>query len=114
MKLNLESIKQENLNTSTTNGETPGHHHKARAPKLPFFDEEKDNVDAYLQRFERYAKSQSWDESEWAVNLSALLKGKALDVYSRLALGDATKYPALRVALLKRFHLTAYGFQQKF
>ena len=35
-------------------------------------------------------------------------------MYARLALDESTKYPSLRDALLKRFHLTAHGFQQKF
>ncbi len=44
----------------------------------------------------------------------AELKGKALDVYSRLAIEEATNYDSLKDALLKRFHLTAIGFRQKF
>lgn len=30
-----------------------------KVPKLPFFDENKDNMDSYLSRFERYAESQN-------------------------------------------------------
>ena len=113
MKLRLEEIKHEDSNSSTS-GTANNQSSSVRAPKLPPFDDTKDDIDAYLQRFERYAVSQNWDEKVWAVNLSALLKGKALDVYSRLSLEDASNYPSLRDALLKRFHLTAYGFQQKF
>ncbi len=64
---------------------------KARVPKLPFFTE-KDELDAYLERFERFARAVKWPEDTWAGNLSALLTGKALEVYSRLAADDANDY----------------------
>ena len=76
---------------------------KAKLPKLPAFCDGKDNMDAYLKRFERFAKIANWPESEWATNLSALLQGKALEVYSRLSADDAVVYERLREALLKRY-----------
>ena len=45
-----------------------------QAPKCHFVDG-KDNMDAYLERFERYATSQKWPTSTWAINLGALLQG---------------------------------------
>ena len=63
---------------------------QARTPKLPTFNEDKDDLDAYLIRYEHYAKVQGWQESDWALNLSALLTGSALEVYSRLSLDDAS------------------------
>ena len=53
----------------------------ARDPKLPYFDESKDKMDSYLSRFEKYATANEWKKSVWAAYLSALLKGRALDVY---------------------------------
>ena len=118
MQIRLETLKHESMIThetaANTSSQTPTPRIKAKAPKLPPFDELKDDLDAYIQRFERYAISQDWERDEWAINLSAFLKGKALDVYSRLAVEDATKYDSLKDALLKRFHLTAIGFRQKF
>ena len=87
---------------------------KARSPKLPPFHDDKDNIDAYLQRFERYAENQNWRTSDWALNLSMLLTGKALDVHARLAKDEANDYKALKNALLKTFQLTAEGFRSKF
>ncbi|XP_041467047.1 uncharacterized protein LOC121417416 [Lytechinus variegatus] len=87
---------------------------KARAPKLPPFNENRDDIDAYLQRYERYAKSQKWPESEWATNLSALLTGSALEVYCQLSSDDGGNFRILKTALLKRFHLTEEGFRFKF
>ena len=87
---------------------------KAKLPKLPAFCDGKDNMDAYLKRFERFAVNAKWPAEEWATNLSTLLQGKALDVYSRLSVDDANNYDALRDALLKRYQLTEEGFRQKF
>ena len=83
-------------------------------PKLPFFDDAKDDIDSYLRRFERYSEMQGWPRTEWALYLSALLKGKSLECYSRLAEADARDYSKLKSALLRRFDLTAEGFRRKF
>ena len=48
-------------------------------PKLPSFLDGKDDLHSYLQRFERFAKVNNWSEEDWAVSLSALLTGRALD-----------------------------------
>ena len=53
----------------------------ARGPKLPYFGDSKDKMDSYLSRFEKYATANKWDKNVWAAYLSALLKGRALDVY---------------------------------
>jgi len=95
---------------------TPGYTRQrigAKGPKMPYFDEISDDMDSFLHRFEVYADSQRWSKGQWAVYLSALLKGKALEVYSRLPVKDAQDYEILRDALLKRFNLTEKGFKQK-
>ena len=71
-------------------------------------------MDAYLQRFERYALAQKWPPDQWAINLSALLKGKALEVYSRIPPEQALDYDVLKEALLKRFEMTEDGFRKRF
>lgn len=71
-------------------------------------------MDAYLKRFERFAENAGWDKSNWATNLSALVQGKALDVYSRLSPTDSHDYDKLKDALLKRFQLTEEGFRSNF
>ena len=42
------------------------------------------------------------------------LRGKALEVYSRLPVSEALNYRSLKQALLKRFQLTEEGFHSKF
>jgi len=71
-------------------------------------------MDSFLHRFEIYAKCQNWPKDQWAVYLSALLKGRALKVYSRLPVEDAQNYEMLKDALLKRCNLTEEEFKQKF
>ena len=82
----------------------------AKTPKIPAFDEGKDEMDSYLLRFERYATAQKWKKEDWATNLSALLKGKALDVYALMPVEEALNYDMLKAALLKRYELTEEGF----
>ena len=85
-----------------------------KGPKMPYFDDRTDDMDAFLHRFEIYAASQNWKKEQWAVYLSALLKGKALEVYSRMPVAEAQDYDKLKDALLKRFNLTEEGFKLKF
>jgi len=85
-----------------------------KGPKMPCFDETSDAMDSFLHRSEVYAESQGWNKGQWAVYLSALLKGKALEVYSRLPVKDAKYYAILKDALLNRFNLAEEGFKQKF
>ena len=82
------------------------------SPKLPHFDDKKDNMDAYLHRFEDYAVVQGWAEDKWAVNLSALLKGNALETYYRMDTEDRKDYKKLKAALLRRLGLTESGSDQ--
>ena len=65
----------------------------ARVPELPKFIDRKYNLDSYLQCFERFARSNKWG-ARWLACflLSALLTGRALDVYFRLSETTATDY----------------------
>ena len=83
-------------------------------PKLPSFDEKVDDLDAYLYRFEGYATLQRWPNERWASNLSALLKGNALQVFHRMSLDDSGDYELLKVAFLNRCRLIDADFRNKF
>ena len=87
---------------------------KPKGPKIPTFEEGKYEMDSYLHRFEGYALAQSWNKDLWATHLSALLKGKVLDVYALLPFDQALDYDALKMTLLKRYELTEDGFKRKF
>ena len=84
------------------------------APKIPPFEEQRDSMDSYLERYERHAKAHKWDEADWAVRLSAHLKGKSLEVYSRLPVADANDYDKLKLALLRYYQMTEEGYKVKF
>jgi len=84
-----------------------------KAPKMPYFDEDKDFTDSYLNLFEKFAVSQNADKSTWALSLSALLRGRALDVYSMMSKDDVNDYDKMK-ALLSRYQLTADGFRKRF
>ncbi|XP_077987486.1 uncharacterized protein LOC144442090 [Glandiceps talaboti] len=87
---------------------------KASAPKLPAFDENNDDMDSYLYRFEKFAESQGWPKPGWATSLSALLSGKALTVYASMMINDAMDYDKLKESLLKRYQLNEEGLRVKF
>ena len=87
---------------------------RAKAPKLPSFVYGKDDLDAYLQRFERFAETAKWKKDGWASKLSALLSGRALEVYSRLSEDAAKDYDKVKIALMKRYDLTEDGYRRKF
>ena len=48
---------------------------RAKAPKLPSFVDGKNDLDAYLQRFERFAETAKGKKDGWASKLSALFYG---------------------------------------
>ena len=74
----------------------------------------KDDLDAYLQRFERFAETAKWKSTGWASKLSALLCGRALEVYSRLSEEAGKDYDKVKIALMKRYDLTEGGYRSKF
>ena len=94
--------------------QVPNREDRAKTPKLPSFVDGKDDLDAYLQRFERFATNAKWDKTGWATELSALLSGRALDVYSRLSEEDAVNHDKMKLALMKRYDLTEDGYRRKF
>ena len=86
---------------------------KAKLPKTPPFQDGKQKLDSYLQRFECLATNCGWDEREWTNALSALLTGKALDVYSKLFESATVNYDQLKEALLRRYNMTGEGYKSK-
>lgn len=98
---------------STTGLRRRGGNGKPRGPKLTPFDE-KDDMDSYIHRFEQIAKLEQWPETSWSIYLASLLRGKALDVYTRLPIADAEDYEVLKEALLRRYEKTEEGYRKLF
>ena len=86
----------------------------ARSPELPAFVDGRDDLDNYLLRFEKYATVAGWDKEAWATQLSPLLSGWVLEVYSRLSPDKAMDYERLKLALLKKYDLTEFGYRRRF
>ena len=63
----------------TDTGATPGIQ-KAKMPRLPNFDANRECVDDYLCRFERHSKINNFPRTSWATVLSSHLTGSALEV----------------------------------
>jgi len=120
-KLALELKKQqggsddENSGGNNSGGAAGGtsHSSKIKGPKMAPFDE-KDDMDSYLFRYERYAELQGWKTDDWAIYLAALLRGKALDVYARLTAEESKDYKVLKDALLRRYQMTEDGYKRRF
>ena len=72
-------------------------------PKLPCFEESKESIDAYITRFEQFAITQGWKSDSWAVSLSALLKGEALNTYYRMPKEHYNNYAEVKKALFFKF-----------
>ncbi|GFO38923.1 hypothetical protein PoB_006542800 [Plakobranchus ocellatus] len=86
----------------------------AKNPRLPCLEDKTNQIDSKLLSFEQYATVNGWARKDWAIHLVALLKGKALEVYTCFDEEDAQKYDKRRDVLLKRYNLTQDGFQEKF
>src|SRR5215469_13673362 len=82
--------------------------------KIAPFNEEKDKIDIYLEKFERIAKESNWDENLWTRKLAPSLTARANDVYVNLNEEDSKDYEKLKEALLKKYNLTENGYKKKF
>ena len=110
----LELKAQQNQASASDAVTPPPRNKDAKSPKLPSFIDEKDELDSYLLHFERYAENASWEKDTWAVKLSALLTGRAMDVYTRMSDADASDYDKLKKALLTRYNYTEDGYRKRF
>lgn len=81
---------------------------------IPVFNDSRDDLDAYIQRFERVATGQGWPKEKWATTISLCLTGEALSVVGRLSPEDSLDYEKVKGALLQRFRYTAEGYREKF
>ena len=108
---------QQSEHNHTSGGTRPvheGENSKFKMPKLPAFVDIKDDLDSWLLRFERFATTSGWTKESWCTPLSALLTGRALEVFCRLSETEATDYDRVKEVLQKRYNLTEDGYRQRF
>ena len=115
MHLESDRTRAESLN-ATANDLNQSRALLPITPMLPRFKESEGNVDAYLQRFQRYAENEGWSVDCHAIYLSALLEGPALEleVYHRLPASDANNYEVVKEALLRKYSLTSGDYRKNF
>ena len=80
---------------------------------LPKFLEGED-IEVFLRSFEKLANSYGWEKTEWAIRLVPQLSGKALEAYSRMAVGSSNDYDLVKQAILERYGLNALAYRDKF
>ena len=83
-------------------------------PKIPPFDEKVDEIDLYIDRFEKLASFHKWEENTYATMLGTLLRGKALKVYCSLSPSLADNFGELKKALLNAFHINYNVYRKRF
>ena len=94
-------------------GNQPRSEHKY-IPRLPPFDENKDDIDSFLFRFESHAAACGWPEEQWTLYIASLFKGSALALYHSFAAAENLTWDQLKEELLKKFQCSTEGFRTKF
>ncbi|GFS19309.1 reverse transcriptase [Elysia marginata] len=108
-KIQAKIVKEETVGNAPRFSDASAKH-----PKLPHFQDGKDDLDIWLTRFERFAESNSWSRDKWSSSLCAVLTGHSLDGYGWLMSEQAQDYDKVKQALMKRYELTEDGYRRKF
>ena len=73
-----------------------------------------DDVEAYLEVFERVAISEGWPAGQWASILAPFLTGEAQRAYQDLDATQAADFPTVKRAILAHHGLTLASRAQRF
>ena len=76
--------------------------------------DDKDDVDMYLDHFEKIAVLHGWPKEVWAIRLLPCLKGQARECVQRLSLHDSADYCAIKTALMVRFRKSSEFYRKRF
>ena len=71
-------------------------------------------MDAFIERFERFATCQDWPREGWSISTSSQWIRKGLQAYAALSDGETTEYDSLKATLLKYYDLNEEGYRWKF
>jgi len=88
LQLELESRTRESQSHTSVDGSgdhTTSHVSNIKPMKLPPFQEEKDDLDAYLNRSERTCRAFDVLQEQWSFQLARFVQGHALDAYHRMS-----------------------------
>lgn len=64
-----------------------------------------DDVEAYLEAFERTAEAAGWPNDRWAAIVGSYLTGEAQAAVKALEKADALDYAKVKAAVLDRFEI---------
>ncbi len=81
--------------------------------KMPVFRQGED-IENYLQRFERLARTWRWPEEDWSYQLVPLLTEQALEAYLAMDEKQVEVYADLKEALLEKFKISPETYRQRF
>ena len=73
-----------------------------------------DDIESYLDMFERVAGQQGWPKELWATQLAGLLSGEALDFFTSVPTELARSNDAVKEAILARFQVNAKTYRLRF
>ena len=114
LQMEAEKVRAETINSTITSDISTENKPGIKHPKLPEFREAEDKIEAYILRFERYAENGGLNRDDYALGLSSLLTGRALEVFCRLPIDVMNDYDELKQALLFKFSLTEEDFRKTF
>ena len=72
------------------------------------------DIESYLDMFERVARQEGWPDNTWAAQLAGLLSGDALDAFTSVPAEAAWNYVQVREAILARFEVNAETYRLHF
>ena len=92
---------------------TDGRRTKPPKPTLQKLSKE-DDIESYLDMFERVARQPGWPKELWTTQLAGLLSGEALDAFVSVPSETARSYDAVKEAILARFLVNAETYRLRF
>ena len=81
--------------------------------RIPFL-EDKDNIEAWFNQFERTTEDHGLTEPQKARHIFYYLKGKARDLYSKMVLEDQQNFDLVKATIMKGFNLTGDDYRMRF
>lgn len=76
--------------------------------------DEGQDLDEFLDNFERTAATHSWSIEKWATRLANLLSGRAKSAYLRIPKEEAGDYETIKKALLEEYRKTPDSYRRLF
>jgi len=109
LQLELQSRATESQSNTSLDGSgdhAVSHMQNIKLMKLPPFHEEKDDLDAYLNRFERTCRA--FNVPQGSFQLARFLQGQALDVYQRMSDDGLSSRPSTTYTATTQASSTLY------